>query len=101
MYFLQQATGGGSIGFWIPVIIVYIIIFYFLFIRPKKIQERKMREKINQLKTGEDVITNGGIYGTISKVEEKFFYIKIAPQVDIKVLKEAVNPVLKDAINKQ
>ena len=100
MYFLQQTqSGGNTMVFLVGLVIVYIIIFYFLLIRPKKLQERKRIEKINNLQVGAEVITNGGITGTISKVDNNFFFIRIAPQVEVKILKSAVTPITESIHN--
>ena len=95
MLFLQQApqAQGGGATFFIGLIVIYFVIFYFIFIRPRKLREQKRQETINTLQKGSDVITNGGIVGKIHEVENEFLHIEISKAVYIKVLKQAVNPI--------
>ncbi|MFZ3172266.1 MAG: preprotein translocase subunit YajC [Carboxydocellales bacterium] len=69
---------------------VFIGIFYFLLIRPQQKQAKKKKELLESLETKDQVVTIGGIYGTIMKVKDKTIILKIADKVEIEVLKSAV-----------
>lgn len=75
-------------GFLLPLIIV--VIFYFLVILPTRKRQKKIDEMIANLKTGDKVITTGGVYGTIDRIKETTFMLKVAEQVKIEVSKNAV-----------
>ncbi len=66
-------------------------IFYFILIMPMKSRQRKTEELIKGLKSGDKVIVNPGIFGTIVGVEEDAFQIRIDDKTRIKVLKSAVS----------
>ncbi|WDP88595.1 MAG: preprotein translocase subunit YajC [Desulfobacter sp.] len=80
-----QAAGqaGGLAGF-LPIIILFAI-FYFLLIRPQQKKAKEHREMINNLKKGNRVITSGGIYGTITSLDDTTLGIEIAEKVKIKI----------------
>jgi len=76
-----------------PIIIIFAI-FYFLVIMPQQKKLKKHKELINNLKKGDVVLTNGGIYGKINKVTENNFELIIAEGTIIQIAKEAVANVL-------
>lgn len=69
--FLTGAPAGGNplIGLAVPV--VFLVIFYFLVIRPQKKREKDIVEMRNALKVGDKVVTIGGIKGKILKVDDE------------------------------
>ncbi|MDA8212412.1 MAG: preprotein translocase subunit YajC [Clostridia bacterium] len=71
-------------------IVVFIGIFYFLLIRPQQKQAKKKKELLDSLETKDQVVTIGGIYGTILRVKDKTVILKIADKVEIEVLKTAI-----------
>lgn len=86
-----------SISSFIPLILIFAV-FYFLIVRP---QSKKMKEHqvmVNNLKIGNQVITNGGIVGVVKDVHEKEgqVEVEIAPGVNIKILKNYVADLVKN-----
>ena len=80
------ASGQGAGGFtaFIPLILMFVI-FYFLLIRPQQKKAKEHREMIGSLKKGDRIITSGGIYGTITGVEDNIITVEIAEKVRVKV----------------
>ena len=70
--------------------IAIIGIFYFLMIRPAQTRQKKIAAMLNDLKNGDKVITNGGIYGTVVGLESDAVQLRIAEQVKIKVSRSAI-----------
>ncbi len=66
------------------------IAWYVLFVFPQQKQARERREVIDSVKIGDEIITYGGIFGVVKEVEDDWFIITIADNVDIKAAKEAV-----------
>lgn len=67
-----------------------MVIFYFLMIMPAQRRQKKVAEMLRNLKTGDKVITNGGIYGTIAGLDDDSVQLRIAEQVKIKVSRAAI-----------
>lgn len=65
-------------------------IFYFVLILPMRRKQRKLDELIKELKSGDKVVLNSGIFGTIVGVENDSFQIRVDDKTRIKVLKTAV-----------
>lgn len=65
-------------------------IFYLLIIRPMRNRQKSLETLIADLKNGDKVITNGGVYGTIAGVRENTFILKVADQVKLEVSKNSV-----------
>ena len=73
----------------VPIILVFAI-FYFLLIAPMRKRQKALQNLIENLKKGDRVITNGGLYGTVAGVEDKAVILKVADNVKVKVSKSAV-----------
>jgi preprotein translocase subunit YajC len=73
----------------LPLIFFFVIAYVFL-ILPTQRQQKKHRQLLASLKAGDRVVTNSGIYGTIVKVGEKTFKLRIADKVVITVEKSAI-----------
>ena len=71
-------------------IALMILIFYFLLYRPQKRARQERDEMLGSLKIGVEIVTIGGIYGTISELNEEFVKLKIADNVEIKISKNAI-----------
>lgn len=78
------------LGTWGPIVVM-IAIFYFLLYRPQKKQQSRRRAMLDSLKKGDQVITIGGIYGTIEELGDKSLKLKIADGVVIEVVRSSVN----------
>lgn len=87
---LFQDAGGGGILSLLPMIVIIGGIFYFLLIRPQQQQQKKLQEMVTSLKINDEVVTNGGIIGTIKEVRETSFVIVSADKSFIEIGKSAV-----------
>lgn len=87
-----QAGGAGGPGFMeglFPILLMFVI-FYFLLIRPQQNRQKLHEQMIKNLKKGDNIITNGGIYGEITGMTEKFLTVEVAENVRIKILKSQI-----------
>lgn len=73
----------------LPIVAIGLV-FYFLVIAPANKQRRKQAEMISALKKGDQVITSGGIYGSIQGVEGEVVQLKVAENVKIRVARSSI-----------
>lgn len=77
-----------------PLIFIGVI-FYFLLIRPQQKQRKEQQKLVSALKSGDKVVTTGGIHGMISNVKETTVLLKVADNVKIEIDKASVANVLE------
>jgi preprotein translocase subunit YajC len=88
--------GGGISSFFVPLIFIFIIM-YFVMIRPQKKRQEQQQKLVAGLKSGDRVVTSAGIHGLIANVKEKTVLLKVADNVKIEIDKSAVTNVVKEA----
>lgn len=77
------------------------VIFYVMIYRPQKRDQKKRSEMLDSLKVGTNIVTIGGILGTITKVQEDKVRIKVAEGVEFHIRKSAVGGVITSAFTKK
>lgn len=82
---LLAAADGG-----ILIIIGLFAAMYFLLFRPQQKRERERRALVNSLTEGDEVVTNAGIHGVIVEVEPTIVWMEVAPDVELKIARDAV-----------
>lgn len=85
---LQQPRGSPW-GAFLPLIFV-LVIFYLLLIMPAQRQRKRQAQMLAALKTGDRVVTTGGILGTIVAIKDNIITLRIADQVRIEVMRSAI-----------
>ena len=86
---VQASAQPSGIALFLPLILI-MVIFYFLMIMPAQRRQKKVAEMLRNLKNGDKVLTNGGIYGTIVGLDDDSVQLRIAEQVKIKVSRAAI-----------
>src|SRR5438270_12972758 len=86
----DPGAGGGSLTSFIILFGPLFLIWYFLVIRPQQSQRRKTQDLLASLKTGDRVVTSGGVYGTIVGFRNEVVQLQVAPQVKIDVARSAI-----------
>ena len=73
-----QSFGGGGIA---PIVMMVSIfaIFYFLLIMPQQRKQKKWQEMLKQIKSGDKVVTSGGLTGTIMSVKDEVVVLRLPP----------------------
>ncbi len=90
----QGQTSGQGMG---SMLIFYLLLFaglWFLLLAPQKKRQKEHQKMLTELKTGDTVLTNGGIYGEITNVKADRFVIKIAENTKVEVSKGSVQTVV-------
>ena len=91
--YAQDAAPQGGLMSFLPLIIIFII-FYFLLIRPQMKRAKEHRKLVSELAVGDEIVTNGGLLGKITKVGESFVTVELADNVQIKLQRHAVASVM-------
>ena len=86
--YLAQGTGGGLAAL-LPLVLM-IGVFYFLLIRPQQKRARSQRQLIDSLEVDDEVVTIGGIRGTVRSVGDEDVMVEVAPGVEIELIKSAI-----------
>ncbi len=90
---LQQTQGGarqaGFMDMLFPLALMFLV-FYFLMIRPQQKRQREHQEMVNRLAKGDRVVTNGGLLGTVAKVDDEVITLEVGDRTKVKVLKGQV-----------
>ena len=90
------AAGGdmsSSLMSMLPLVLMFVVL-YFIMIRPQMKRQKEHRAMLDKLSVGDEVITNGGIAGTVRSIGESFIHVEIADRVEIRVQKGAIANVL-------
>ena len=79
----------------VPMVLIFAV-FYFLLIRPQEKRRRAQQDLVSGVKKGEEVLTNSGIIGVVSKINDSdnTVHISIAKDVEIKMLKTSISDIL-------
>ena len=75
---------------WGPAILM-VALLYFLLLRPQKKEQKRRKAMLDSLRKGDKVVTIGGLYGTITGLEERIVKLKVAEHVEIEVVRSAIN----------
>lgn len=89
MFLQQQAQQPGGIIAFLPLLFI-VAIFYLIVFLPARRRQKKLEEMIANLKSGDKVITSGGIYGTIVGFKADRIQLRVAENVKIEVSRNAV-----------
>ena len=90
---LSAAAGAGPTP---PVWLTYLpfvaifAVMWFLMIRPQMRRQKELQNKIGGIKKGDQVLTAGGILGKVTKVDDPYAEVELAPNVRVKVLKSTI-----------
>ncbi len=77
-----------------PMILIFVI-FYFLLIRPQKKKQAELQKMISSLKKNDEVITSGGVHGTVLNIKDSTLTLRIDDNVRIEVQKSAITHLKK------
>lgn len=93
--YAQGATGGGAGVFMaqiFPLILIFVI-FYFLLIRPQQKRMKQHQAMIGAVKPRDTVVTNGGLVGKVTKVDEHEIEVEVAAGVKVRIVKSMLSDI--------
>jgi preprotein translocase subunit YajC len=82
-----------AFGFFVPMILIFAV-FYLLLILPQRKKQKKHMEMVENLRSGDRIITTGGIFGSVMGVQKDRIELKVASNVKIEITKSAVGAIL-------
>jgi preprotein translocase subunit YajC len=97
--YAQAAPAAGNAGLmnnlstFLPLILMFVVV-YFLMIRPQQKRAKEQRTMMDALAKGDEVVTAGGILGKVSKVNDTYVTIEVAPNTEIVVQKFSITTML-------
>lgn len=98
MNILLQAASGGAMGSSLIMMVAIIAVFYFFMIRPQQKKQKALQKAREAMKSGDKVITAGGIHGRIKEAKETYFLLEVSNGVVIKVDKASVFASASDVV---
>jgi preprotein translocase subunit YajC len=85
----------GDIGFFVPLILVFVVMWFFM-IRPQQKKQKAHQAMIRAAKRGDRIVTSGGIVGSITKANDadNDVEVEIAKDVKIRVMRHAISDII-------
>ena len=88
------AATGSPMGMIYYMLVVFAI-FYFLLIRPQKKQQKQHKEMLDSIKKNDEVVTSGGMFGTIVNIQNDVVTLRVDDNTRIKVQRSAISGIRK------
>lgn len=89
----KTAAPGGALS-QILMLALFGVIFYFILWRPQRKRTKEQQQMLGNLRKGDEVVTNGGLLGKISDMQEDILVLNIADNVNVRLQKHAVVSIL-------
>jgi preprotein translocase subunit YajC len=86
------AEGGGIMGF-LPLILMFVVL-YFVMIRPQMKRQKEVKNMLETLGVGDEVVTVGGLMGKVTQLKDQYLTVELVPGTEVKMQKSAVTAVL-------
>ena len=89
---MTPPPGQGPAGAWlqmVPLLVIFVI-FYFLLIRPARSRQKQVQKMLESLKSGDKVVTSGGLLGTVVGIDRSVVQLRVADKVRVDVTKSSI-----------
>lgn len=97
VYSVAESAGGGNpLSLFLPFVLI-IGVMYFLVMRPQQKRRREAMELQNKLGPGDEIVTIGGLHGTVVAIEDDVVTLEIAPEVQVRFARPAIARVVTRA----
>ena len=93
----EQAQQGGGSSMLMFVVLMFAAM-YFLMIAPQRKRQKQHQKMLSELKTGDKILTIGGMIGTIANVKEKTFIVKLGDNNKVEFIKSAIQDKVADDV---
>ncbi|MCW5980162.1 MAG: preprotein translocase subunit YajC [Bryobacteraceae bacterium] len=97
---LQSPGSSNPIFGFLPILFIFAI-FYFLLFMPMQRQKKQQQKMLRELQSGNTVVTNGGIIGTIVKLDDDTLVLRVKPDnIKIEMARSAVASLVSEEVKK-
>lgn len=86
------ADNGGIMGF-LPLILMFVVL-YFVMIRPQMKRQKEVKNMLDALAVGDEVVTAGGLMGKVTRLKDAYVSVELFAGVEVKMQKTAITAVL-------
>jgi len=90
---MQASPAPSPLGGIVPMLLIFVL-FYFLLIRPQSQRYKKHQQLLSEIQRGDQIVTNGGLIGKVTKSDEEELTVEIASGVKIRVKRAMIADVL-------
>jgi preprotein translocase subunit YajC len=87
------ASSGGGFFF---IIIIAFLLLWLIVVRPQRRRQNQQRALLEELRVGDEVLTAGGIYGTVSRLDDDEVTVEIAPKTEVRVARRAIAGITRE-----
>jgi preprotein translocase subunit YajC len=77
-------------------ILVLLVLVWFLLIRPQRRRQLDAQRMLEQLEVGKEIVTAGGLFGTITAIEDGELRVEVAEDVEVRIAKRAVAGIVSE-----
>ena len=77
------------------VIVVLFAAFWLLLVRPQRSRARRQQELIRNVEVGDEIVSAGGLYGTIKRIDGDDLTVELAPQIEVRMARGAVAGIVE------
>ena len=77
------------------ILAILLLAFWFILVRPQRARAREQRELIQDLEPGDEIVSTGGLYGTITRIEDDLLHVEIAPGLIVRMARGAIAGIVE------
>ena len=78
------------------VIVMLLLLMWIMLIRPQRRKQQEQQDLLSNLQVGDEIVTAGGIYGTVSRLDEDYVTVEIAPSTEVRVSRRAIAGITRE-----
>ena len=86
----EGGGGGNPIASLLPFVLMFLVL-YLLILRPQMKKQRGQQKMVDELEKGDEIVTSGGIHGSIANIKDDIIVVKIAENVKVEISRAAVS----------
>ena len=80
------------------ILAILLLAFWFILVRPQRARAREQRELIQDLEPGDEIVSTGGLYGTITRIEDDLLHVEIAPGLIVRMARGAIAGIVETEV---